>query len=446
MLGAASNVATITVLVTGADIATGINGPATATAGSQVTYTVATSNLGTETATNIRPTLQLPAGLTVPASANYTYDAGTGLVTFAASTLASGGAVSNSVSFLVPATGTTSVTGTAGYTYLPGAVVPDPVASNNTAALTTTISGAAAVATSCSTPGQDGPETLTASSTPNTYYPGVSVATVGGVSAITIGAAAGSSTAVAAGDLVLVMQMQGAVITTTINSAAYGLRHEICVKQVDAVLVGQPRHALHGVAQRNQHHATKERPRTAHALEHLVHRVQPHAGRGEQLVPHQVLQGFDRAAHALARRVHYGDRVTLRALHAQQRAHGAARHEAGAQVGCRHLRVGHHRHRREAMLTRLPLQEEAHHVRLARAAGPKQQHGALARVHHGGERLSLFQRQARHLVQKMVHVQLVRRRQAVTPLACTQLQVRVQLRCVGEGRQAAAAHGVASVQ
>ncbi|RYY12241.1 MAG: hypothetical protein EOO36_17805, partial [Cytophagaceae bacterium] len=226
ILGQVSDVANISVRVTGADVATSVSGPASATPGAQVTYRVSTTNIGTETATNVSPTLQLPTGLTIPASANYTYSATTGLVTFAATTLAAGASTTgNSVTFTVPASGFSSITATSGYVYPASAAVPDPNASNNGRSLTTAIGGSASVAASCATPGKDGVGSLDNTTIPNTYYPGISVATANGVSTITVEAAAsaGSATPVAAGDLVLVMQMQdGANLVTTATSSAYG--------------------------------------------------------------------------------------------------------------------------------------------------------------------------------------------------------------------------------
>lgn len=222
LLGSTSNPATLTVTVTGADVATSVSGPASANPGSQVTYTVNTSNIGVLTATNVIPTLQLPANLPIPASVDYTYNSTSGLVTFKQVTLAAGGAFSNSVSFAVPISGTTSIAATSNYTYSTNAAIPDAVAGNNSSTLTTAITGLASIATACANPGQDGPATLPGTAGPNTYYPGVSVATANGASTITVGTPSGS-TPVAAGDLVLVMQMQGAVINTTASGDAnYG--------------------------------------------------------------------------------------------------------------------------------------------------------------------------------------------------------------------------------
>jgi hypothetical protein len=215
-----SNPATISVTVTGADVATNVTGPATALPNSQVTYTVSTTNNGQETATNVIPTLLLPAGLTIDPSADYSYDSTTGLVTFNQTTLAANQTTSNSVVVHMPS-GTTFISATSNYTYPTGAVVPDAVVANNSSTITTAVTTLSTVVTACATPGKDGPAALDNTSTPNTYYPGVSTATAKGVSTITVGTPVGAQ-AVEAGDLVLVMQMQDGANMNTTSSASYG--------------------------------------------------------------------------------------------------------------------------------------------------------------------------------------------------------------------------------
>lgn len=218
-----SSPASITIIVTGADLATSVSGPTSANPGSRITYTVSTSNLGTEVAANITPTIQLPAGLSGVAVSSGAYDSGSGLVTFATTPNLGANAtpIMNTVTFTVPANG--PLTGTATFSLPPG--TPDPVVANNVATITTTIAGLANIATVCATPGKDGPGSLTAANAANTYYSGISVATASGTSTVTIGAArigsGATNTPVAVGDLVLVMQMQGADITTA-NTNAYG--------------------------------------------------------------------------------------------------------------------------------------------------------------------------------------------------------------------------------
>ena len=216
ILNTLSNQANITVTVTGADLATSISGPTTANPGAKVTYTVSTSNIGLETALNVVPTLQLPAGLSGVTVSSGSYNAGSGLVTFGttASLAANAAPISNSASFTAPTTG--SVTGTAAFTKPPS--VPDPNTTNDAASITTTISGIANVATACATPGKDGPGSSTTA--PNTYFPGT--ASIGKTATtLTVGAGTGSTSPIVAGDLLLIMQMQGADINTN-NNTAYG--------------------------------------------------------------------------------------------------------------------------------------------------------------------------------------------------------------------------------
>ncbi|MFC6223465.1 T9SS type A sorting domain-containing protein [Hymenobacter artigasi] len=221
VLGETGFPANITVIVRGADIANSVSGPTATAPGSQVQYSMTTANLGSLPATNVVPKLQLPTGLTGVVVSSGSYAAGSGLVTFGAiANLAAGGVpVTNTVSFTAPATG--SVTGTTANT----ATEPDPVSANNTAAITTLISGLVNVGGVCATPGNDGVASLGATSAPNTYFPGLLTTTVGGTTSITLGPAltgtGASTTPIAAGDLVLVMQMQGASLNTT-NAASYG--------------------------------------------------------------------------------------------------------------------------------------------------------------------------------------------------------------------------------
>jgi uncharacterized repeat protein (TIGR01451 family) len=215
-----SSPANITVIVQGADIATSVTGPTTANPGSRITYNVSTSNLGSVTAQNVTATLQLaprlPAGSVTPSSGSY--DASSGLVTFApVASLASGDLpIANSVSIVVPASGT--ITGTA----VSGNSIPDPVTANNTATITTTVNGIANVSTACATPGKDGPLTVSGTNRIlNTYYAGNQTVAAGNNTIRVSTTTRGATTTLAAGDIVLIMQMQGADLNT-INSDAYG--------------------------------------------------------------------------------------------------------------------------------------------------------------------------------------------------------------------------------
>jgi hypothetical protein len=133
----ANNSATATTTVTpSVDVRTLVSGPASVLVFSPMTLSVTTLNDGPSVAATVVPALQLPANLTnvvVPTGANY--NSTSGLVTFASiSNLASGAAVTNSVSFTMPdvaqvtALGTSAVSG--------GAV--DRNVDNNRVSFTTT--------------------------------------------------------------------------------------------------------------------------------------------------------------------------------------------------------------------------------------------------------------------------------------------------------------------
>ncbi len=117
-----------------ADIATTLAGPTRAQAGSQVTYSLTTTNNGPDLPTSLTPTLQLPTGLAgVTVNSGGTYNSTTGLVSFSTvATPALNAAVSNSVTFPMPASN--AVQGTAAYQ----SAILDNVPANNTATLATT--------------------------------------------------------------------------------------------------------------------------------------------------------------------------------------------------------------------------------------------------------------------------------------------------------------------
>ena len=71
----------------------------------------------------------------------------------------------------------------------------------------------------CGEPGKDDPVALTGII--NTYYPGTAATASAGSTSITVGSALGSTTPITAGDLLLVIQMQDALINST-DTDAYG--------------------------------------------------------------------------------------------------------------------------------------------------------------------------------------------------------------------------------
>jgi hypothetical protein len=228
ILKSISNQGTITVVVSGADMATALNGPAAANVGSVLTYTTTTSNVGVETGSNIVPRLALTGDITVATSSAYTFSStGTGatkVTTVVFPTIASlapsDAPVDNAVNFTL---NSGSVTGNASFT----TSIPDPDSGNNTATLTTTGYNTIASATGCGGPGTDGvgPVGVVApdgNTIVNTYYQG-QASVAAGLKTITLaGSGTGYNKPLMPGDLVLIMQMQGADVNPD-NTTAYGI-------------------------------------------------------------------------------------------------------------------------------------------------------------------------------------------------------------------------------
>ncbi|KAA9338300.1 T9SS type A sorting domain-containing protein [Hymenobacter busanensis] len=132
-----------------ADVATVVSGPARATTGNTVTYTVTTTNNSAENALNVQPTLQLPIGVTPTIPGTASYNSTTGVVTFANNpTVASGAVVTNTVTFTMPSN---SVSGVAASTV----TVDDQPENNNgslSAAQVTTQPNQAPVARNITSP------------------------------------------------------------------------------------------------------------------------------------------------------------------------------------------------------------------------------------------------------------------------------------------------------
>ncbi|MCA8833267.1 T9SS type A sorting domain-containing protein [Hymenobacter pini] len=116
-----------------ADLAVSLTGPATVVAGNPVVYSVTTTNNGTSAAVNSVTTVQLPTGLTgVTVSGGGTYNSTTGLVTFPAIASQPAGSVTNTISFVAPATGQLIATANT-------AADNEEVVTNNSATATTTV-------------------------------------------------------------------------------------------------------------------------------------------------------------------------------------------------------------------------------------------------------------------------------------------------------------------
>ncbi len=222
--GSQANANVTTTATQVADVNATITGPTAALAGSTVTYSALYTNNGPSVATGVAAFMQLPAGLSGVVVSSGSYASGSGLVTFTVpggGALASGASISYTVRYTAPASG--SVTGTVSSTAT--TANGDPVAANNNgtapAATVTTAVVTTAPTQQCNAPGRDGDVTTAAGTIVNTYYPGTANAAAG-QNVVSIGAASPTgATALAVGDLVVIMQMQGAAITTT-NDDTYG--------------------------------------------------------------------------------------------------------------------------------------------------------------------------------------------------------------------------------
>ena len=136
-----NNEATVTTPLTpSADLVTTKTGTTAAAPGEIVTYTISTVNNGPSTAENVTITDTILPGLTGVNGG--VYDSNTGIVTFApVASLASGVNVTNTVSFIAPASG--SVTNTARST----SATADPTPGNNEATFTTPLTPSADLVT-----------------------------------------------------------------------------------------------------------------------------------------------------------------------------------------------------------------------------------------------------------------------------------------------------------
>jgi uncharacterized repeat protein (TIGR01451 family) len=151
----ADNVALTAVTVnvpTAGDVATTLNGPATATPGESIVYTVAAINNGTTAATDVTQTVRLPAGLPsadvvvregtniIANTATTGYNSATGLVSFTSTTsLAAGASLTRTITLLTPSNAGSATGGSLVPVASIGTKSTDNVLTNNSASLTTVI-------------------------------------------------------------------------------------------------------------------------------------------------------------------------------------------------------------------------------------------------------------------------------------------------------------------
>ncbi|RSK50765.1 T9SS type A sorting domain-containing protein [Hymenobacter rigui] len=146
----ANNISTTNVRIAPVtDVATTLTGPAAATAGQAVTYTVTTANVGNTAAVSVQQTVQIPAGLTgVMVSGGGTYNSVTGVVTFP--TIASqlpGASLTNTITYTAPAGGPLSNVASV------ATATAEAVTANNRSAATTSVTPVADLAVSLTGPG-----------------------------------------------------------------------------------------------------------------------------------------------------------------------------------------------------------------------------------------------------------------------------------------------------
>ncbi|MEG5031952.1 DUF4347 domain-containing protein, partial [Microcoleus sp. AT3-D2] len=146
--GTPTNSTVTTSIAPNADLVTTKTGSTSATAGSSVSYTIATVNLGPSPAEAVTITDSIVPGLTgVTASNGGVYDPATGIVTFTPVAIANAETVTRTIGFTVPPT-LTSISNTARST----SITPDSTPANNNgtnpnATVTTSIEAVADVVT-----------------------------------------------------------------------------------------------------------------------------------------------------------------------------------------------------------------------------------------------------------------------------------------------------------
>ena len=210
-----NNATTTTVLVesaAGADLSLSMNAsPSPVFINGTLTYTIQVKNLGLVNAANVVVTD------TIPGTSTFVSAAPAGSCTQTASVVCNLGTLNNAssttVTIVVTAPNTPS---TISNTATVSTTTADPVAGNNSATVSTV-----AQPLSCATPGRDGLGSAITGIV-NAYYPPSGATTLlAGHNSVTLGAAIGASTPIAIGDLLLIIQMQDAVINST-NTSAYG--------------------------------------------------------------------------------------------------------------------------------------------------------------------------------------------------------------------------------
>ncbi len=181
---------------------------------SSLSYTIQVQNLGQAAAATVQVTDTIPTGTTFVSangSAGWTCT-GTATITCSLTgTMAQN--ASGTINIIVTSP---STSGSISNTATVSSTTTDPVSANNTVTVITVVQPLV-----CATPGHDGAGgTLTG--VINTYYPPSAAGTLAsGATTVKLGASSGSTTPIGIGDLLLIMQMQDALINSA-NTGAYG--------------------------------------------------------------------------------------------------------------------------------------------------------------------------------------------------------------------------------
>jgi uncharacterized repeat protein (TIGR01451 family) len=181
---------------------------------SSLAYTIQIQNLGQAPAATVQVTDTIPTGTTLVSATGTTGWACTGTTAITCSltgTMAQGAIGTITITITTPST-----SGPVSNTASVSTLTTDPVSANNSATVITVVQPLV-----CATPGNDGAGgTLTG--IVNTYYPPKANGTVAaGATTIKLGTPSGSAKTIANGDLLLIIQMQDALINFT-NTGAYG--------------------------------------------------------------------------------------------------------------------------------------------------------------------------------------------------------------------------------
>jgi uncharacterized repeat protein (TIGR01451 family) len=182
---------------------------------STLTYTIQVQNLGQANAAAVQVVDTIPATTTfvsANAPAGWACSGTTTVTCSLTGTMAQGGAATITITVTSPSTaGPISNTATV------SSSTADPVAANNSATIVTVVQPLV-----CATPGKDGPGG-TLSGVVNTYYRASANGTLAaGNKTVTLAAALpATGTPIAVGDLLLIIQLQDALINNT-NSSSYG--------------------------------------------------------------------------------------------------------------------------------------------------------------------------------------------------------------------------------